>query len=548
MPFLAKEHMLLSNKDILSWMLDDISYDIDKPIYIDAVNGERTISARQAVAIIRRLAAGFKALGLKSGDCVCIHAFNDIYYSMLFLGIVAAGGIFAGTNPSHTPHELSHAIETAKIKYLVVEPSLIPNVATAAQKCNIPVTNIFLFNLHNEDITAHLAAGFRSWKWLQSHGSCDWLRFDDYKTSTTTTAARLFSSGTTGLPKALELTHYNLVAQHTLTMDYRPRAYEVRRLICNPMFHVSQVPRGHTSPLKGGYVTYVLRRFSLSPWLKVIEEGKLTEISFVPTMLLNLLTDPTARNRKNAFRGLRNTWSGSAPLDKEPQRRFKELFLPEQTPFNQVWGMSETSGIATMLYPPEQDVSGSVGRAVPNVDLKIVGEDGEDISDYGVRGELCIRGPIVVKGYFGNEEAGRRDWDEDGYFHTGDVAYCDGETGLWYIVDRKKELIKVRGFQVAPAEIEGVLVSHPHVVGCAVVGVAMAKEESSELPRAYVVLRPGATVKEAELAEFAARRLARYKRLEGGVKFVESIPQNASGKALKNELREIAKRELGSKL
>jgi 4-coumarate--CoA ligase len=140
---------------------------------------------------------------------------------------------------------------------------------------------------------------------------------------------------------------------------------------------------------------------------------------------------------KYSLKSVRNAHSGSAPLDKSLQVRFK-AHMREDAPFNQVWGMSETSCIATMLYYPTQDTSGSVGRFLPNCDAKLVDEQGKDVSEYGVRGELCVRGPIIVKGYFENEEANRRDWDAEGYFHTGDVAYCDKDTKNWYIVDRKK--------------------------------------------------------------------------------------------------------------
>lgn len=140
---------------------------------------------------------------------------------------------------------------------------------------------------------------------------------------------------------------------------------------------------------------------------------------------------------KYSLATIRNAWTGSAPLDKSLQARFKAHMRPD-APFNQVWGMSETSCICTMLYYPDQDDTGSVGPMLPNVDAKVVDEEGRDVTGDGVRGELCVRGPIIVKGYFENEVANERDWDGDGYFHTGDVAWCDMRTGLWYIVDRKK--------------------------------------------------------------------------------------------------------------
>lgn len=405
-------------------------------IYIDATNPDNFITARHAKDLVRRLAAGFRKAGLKPGDCVCMHAFNSIFYPMAFLGVVAAGGVFAGTNPAYTPYEIAHAIRTAKITHFISEPGLVSNVLAAAEQTGLATEHIFLFNISGEPVPAELAAqGLRSWDWLQQHGAEDWLRFDDEQTSRRTMAARLFSSGTTGMPKALDMSHYNFVAQHTLVMEHRPRPYEVRRLISNPMFHVSQIPRVHTSPFRGGITTVIMRRFELEPWLEYVEKFGITEMNIVPQMVIVILN--SGRASKEAFQSLRNAWSGSAPLDVSLQKRFKE-YLRDDTPFNQVWGMSETSCIGAWLYYPEYDPTGSCGRPLPNLDIKLVDDAGKDITDYNVRGELCIRGPTIINGYFNNPEASQRDWDDEGYFHTGDVAYCSPERKLWYIVDRKK--------------------------------------------------------------------------------------------------------------
>jgi acyl-CoA synthetase (AMP-forming)/AMP-acid ligase II len=543
MPWLSEVHLDIPNQDLLSWMFDHPQYSIDKPIYIDASNPSRSISCRQGKVLTKRLAAGFRKAGLKKGDCVCMHAFNDIYYPMVFLGIVAAGGVFTGTNPSYTVHELIHAINTAKIKFFISEPKFLPNVLRAAEDCRIPRSNLFVFDVL--DKAESLPEGVRSLSWLQQHGEQDWERFDDKKLSESTPVARLFSSGTTGVPKALDMTHWNFVAQHTIVMEYKPRPYSVRRLLCNPMFHVSQVPRAHTSPFRGGYETFVMRRFEMKSWMENIERFEITECNVVPMMVVQILTSRLATPK--IFRSIRYAWSGAAPLDKSLQSRFKNL-LRRDAPFNQVWGMSETSCIATMAYYPEYDSSGSVGWFTPMLDAKLVDDEGNDISDWGSRGELCVRGPIIVNGYFENPEANTKDWDKDGFFHTGDVAYVEGpKEKRIFIVDRKKELIKVRGFQVAPAEIEAVLLHHPDITDAAVIGIKPSAE-ASELPRAYVVRRAGATLTEEDVRKFSSARLAKYKQLNGGIKFVEGIPKTASGKILKNQLREWAKREVGARL
>lgn len=264
-----------------------------------------------------------------------------------------------------------------------------------------------------------------------------------------------------------------------------------------------------------------------------------------PQMVYILLNSPLTR--EYSLKGLRNVWCGSAPLDSEPQRRFKETFLAEGTPFNQGWGMSETSCVATITYYPGYDPTGGVGQLVPNLDAKLIDDDGNDISAYDVRGEICLRGPIIINGYFGNAEANARDWDEEGYFKTGDVAYRSSENKQWYIVDRKKELIKVRGFQVAPKEIEALLIAHPAIDDAAVVAVKFSRDDT-ELPRAYVVLVPGAKLTEQEVRDYTGQRLARYKHLVGGVRFIDELPRNPSKKILKSQLRAMAQREIGAKL
>lgn len=180
--------------------------------------------------------------------------------------------------------------------------------------------------------------------------------------------------------------------------------------------------------------------------------------------------------------------------------------------------------------------------------LRLIDDNGNDITGYDVEGEICCRGPTVIPGYHNNPEANKASFDKDGFFRTGDIGYCDSKTKLFYIVDRKKELIKVRGFQVAPPEIEGVLLGHPQIVDAAVIGVKFERDES-ELPRAYVVRRPGpegAKLTEEDVKKYTAERLAKYKYLEGGVKLVDAIPKNASGKILKRVLREQAQKEVGA--
>lgn len=195
MPFLAKEQYPIPTKDILSWSFDEIKYNEDEPIYIDALKPQNHFTARSARSTVRRLIAGLRAIGLETGDCACISSFNHIAYPILFLGLVGAGGVFTGVNPGYTSHELAHALKTAKVKFLLVLPSLLENALKATEQASVPKERVIIFNPNGEEAPS----GFMQWNDLLQHGEQDWVRFDDLRTAKNTAAARLFSSGTTGL-------------------------------------------------------------------------------------------------------------------------------------------------------------------------------------------------------------------------------------------------------------------------------------------------------------------------------------------------------------
>ncbi|KAJ5897209.1 hypothetical protein N7504_007497 [Penicillium tannophilum] len=540
MIFEPAERVLLPTKDLLSYIFDDPPYDQNKPIYIDAKNPSRSISCNQARSKIRKLIAGLRAAGFRKGDCVLIHSFNDINYSILVLAIIGAGGVYTGSNPSYTPNELAHHVRAAECKFLISEPEILDNLLSAAKLVGISSENVWIF----DNVAQTVPPGQKSWKTLMEHGEEDWVRFNDLKTAEATTAARLFSSGTTGLPKAVMITHYNLIAQHELAVDLHPRSYPLSRIIALPVFHASAAPATHISTLKAGQEAYMMRRFNLEEFLSNVEKFNVTDLAMVPPIVIAVLMSPFSKKRP-FLKKVQGAMCGAAPLDKDLQARFRSM-MADGSPFTQVWGMTETSCVATMFPYPEHDDTGSVGRLIPNLEAKLIDDDGNNISAYGVRGELCVRGSTVTPGYFKNPEANAQSFDSDGWYKTGDIAYCDEANRKWYIVDRKKELIKVRGFQVAPPELEAVLLSHPQIVDAAVIGITFPNA-NTEFPRAYVVRRPGNAgekITELDVQEYVLERLARFKALTGGVKFVGSIAKNPSGKILKRVLREDAKKEI----
>ncbi|KAK5991639.1 Phenylacetyl-CoA ligase epaB [Cladobotryum mycophilum] len=560
MPFLSQSNVEIPTTDLTTWFFHDnpeIS-DVNNPIFIDTEEPSRYYTHSTAQNTIRKLVAGLRAHGLRKGECVCVHSFNDIDYPILVNGIIAAGGIWAGTNPSYTANEIAHAIKIARIAFFVVEPELLQNVVAAADQVGLARNRIFTF----DHVPGHKAtAGFESWRNLMEHGEQDWEAFDDGQKSKNTTVARCFSSGTTGLPKAAVLSHYNFIAQHCI-VNVTKKDYEEKRIVPLPLYHMASIPSSHFSALRDGVKTFIMRRFELRGYLRNIQKYQITELLLVPPMVMAIINNTHLLNDPNySLDSIRNGIGGAAPLRKEPQQKLKAL-LRKKTPWAQIWAMTETTCFATMFPYPLDDDTGSVGYPLSGIDLKLVDEEGNDISKPDTPGELCIRGPTVIRGYLdasvpfdsdnpGREKLLRSDWDADGFFHTGDIAHVKGpdageDAGKWYIVDRKKELIKVRGFQVAPPELEGVLISHPLIQDAAVIGIEMREngvETGTELPRAYIV-RTSDNLAAEDVKTYLASKLAKYKRLDGGVVFVDQVPRNPSGKILKRILRERAAKEI----
>ncbi|KPI35975.1 putative acyl-coenzyme A synthetase [Cyphellophora attinorum] len=544
MPWLHTETYPLPEQDIVSFAFGDPSYDLDKPIYHD-LDSDRTLSYNEGKALVRKLVAGFRAAGLKKGDCFALASFNDIMYSMLLLAGVGAGGIFSGCNPAYRPFELRHHIRTAQAKFFIVEPELLETVVEATDAEGIPRDNIFIFNLKP---TQTVAKGFRSWTWLLEQGESDWDVITDRHTLENTAVARLTTSGTTGPPKMAVQSHFNATSYHALTSSIvRDRTpWEPRNLFPLPMFHVSTVPAVHVSPFRSGNQCWIMRRFELETFLAAIDKLKTTDLGMVPPLVIAIIMSPLSK--KYSLKSVRRVAAGAAPLDAVSQRKFQSLCADGAT-FTQVWGMTETTSAISLFYWPDEDETGSVGnRFLPHTDVKLIDDEGNDITADDVRGECCVRGPTVIKGYFGNEKANKETFDGEGYLKSGDILYRDGKTKLWYIVDRKKELIKVRGFQVAPPELEGVLLDHPDIVDCAVIGLKPPTNSDTELVRAYVVRRQGSKMSEDQVKDVIKDKLASYKQLTGGVVFLDEVPKSPSGKILKRVLREEAEREGKAKL
>lgn len=418
---------------------------------------------------------------------------------------------------------------------------------SAAHSNGLPLSSVFILGepvKSLQTVQDSWMKQYASWRTLLSHGLADWIRFDNEATSRQTVAGLFFSSGTTGLPKLTKLSHYNLVAQHTLAFEHFPRPYTLKRLVALPMFHAATAPSTHVSPLRSGHPQVVMRRYDPETFLEMCAKHQITDLTLVPPQVLSLLAHPMPGTKKKILlESVRLAYGGAAPLDAVTQSHFQAL-MPSGSPFTQVMGMTETSCFASLLPYPENDDTGSVGRFLPNLDVKLLDDSGAELQDYSQPGELAIRGPSITEGYVGVPR--ERDFDAEGYMLTGDILYQDSESGLWYIVDRKKEMIKVRGFQVAPKELEGVLLEHGAIADAAIIGVR--SNDGSEEPRAYVVKRNGMKLDVTDVKSWIEGKLARYKWLTGGVDFVATIPKSPSGKILKRVLRDAFDNQRASRL
>jgi acyl-CoA synthetase (AMP-forming)/AMP-acid ligase II len=499
----------------------------DKPALIDALSG-RTITYRQLYESVHRVAAGLSVRGFRKGDVFAIYSPNIPEYAVAFHAVSLIGGTLTTLNPLYTSEEVEHQLKDARARYLLTVPALFDKAKQAAAHAN--VEEIFVFG---ECDGATPFAALYAKGGAGDEQEVPQVEIDPHED----VVVLPYSSGTTGLPKGVMLTHENLIA-NTLQVQACELIREDDTLICVlPLFHIYGMVVIMNVGLYTGARIVVMPRFDLESFLKNMQDYGVTLAHVVPPIMIALAQHPSVDNYD--LSKLRTLFSGAAPLSEKLARACSERL---NCSIRQGYGMTETSP-AIHLTPSEFDLSkcGSIGQCVPNTECKIVDVQTGEPLGCGQEGEICMRGPQMMKGYLNRPEATAATIDADGWLHTGDIGYCDGD-GHFYIVDRLKELIKYKGMQVAPAELEALLLTHPAVADAAV--VPLADEEAGELPKAFVVRRPGADapVTADELKEFVAARVAPYKKIRK-LEFIEQIPKSASGKILRRLLveRESAK-------
>jgi 4-coumarate--CoA ligase len=303
--------------------------------------------------------------------------------------------------------------------------------------------------------------------------------------------------------------------------------------------HIAGIQGYLVNPFYQGGSVYWMPRFDFLKFLEYNRKYKITFFFSVPPIYLLIAKTPQVTDQ---FKSLEIAVSGAAPLSKELQHAASAKLGGPDCFISQTWGLSETTGSTTMMPYGMTDDTGSVAPLMPNMLARMIDDDGKDVEP-GQPGEVIVKGPVVCKGYHNNDEANAEAFTGD-WFHTGDVA--EFRNGLFYIVDRKKELIKYKGMQVAPAELEALLLNHPDILDAAVIG-ASTDDGHNEVPRAYVVADqrkiPG-----QQIIDYIKANAASHKQLRGGVVFLDAVPKSPSGKILRKDLRVLAKKEKGAKL
>ncbi|KAI9255507.1 hypothetical protein BY458DRAFT_318051 [Sporodiniella umbellata] len=502
----------------------------DRPLLIDALDPKKFITFEQLRDLVLQFAAALQDLyDFQTDDVLALYAINHYNYSIPLFGAIAAGGAVSPANPNYNVEELAYQLKQSNAKVLVCDGTNIDNALLAAKKVGILRENIFLFG----DQTIQGIPPFTQ-ALLQHTRRAPIIRLS-YKEAQQKVAYLCFSSGTTGKSKGVMTTHANATATnlhyiHTEKPGFKENDERIINVL--PLFHIFGLMSSLHSAFILGIPVYFLPRFDLTLFCKTIEHFKITYAFLIPAIYLAMIKNPLVS--KYDLSSLRLTLSGAAPLSSDLVQATKARF-PHML-IKQAYGLTETSP-CVMIEPTERIKMGSVGLLLPNLVAKVIDDDGQEVPQ-GERGELCIKGSNIMKGYIHNQQATDQCIDAEGYFHTGDIVTVD-EDQHFFIVDRKKELIKYKGFQVPPAELEGILVRLPMVNDCAVIGV-YDETQATEIPRAYIALKADTapTQKLAnEITKYVADQVVAHKQIRS-LRFVNSIPRSSSGKILRRVLRD----------
>ncbi|KAI3400605.1 hypothetical protein diail_2316 [Diaporthe ilicicola] len=545
----AAEHMDIPKMDLLTALFDSKICQADDQTIVsaDAADAQnrhltrgrtRQLTIELAYALRHTLGIGRQG---RNRDVVLVMTNGHYMLPTLFYSTVAAGGIYSAASPSSTAGELAYLVGLVEPRAIICDAHTAAVTREAARQLGFPADHLLL--LGDDPALELTAQGSRSRSpvgrrlELSPSRTLQWERITDPRELEDSIICILFSSGTTGLPKGVKLSHWNLFAEAYVNME-PGKAWTARERPGLGYITLAHLPAAHIAGVQGylvnvlyrGGTIYWMPKFDFAKFLEYNKRYKITNFFSVPPIYLAIAKHPGITDE---FDAVDHAWSGAAPLSSQIQAEAGKKMGRGQARLTQVWGLTETTGAITSMPPGETESTGSVSPLVANHEARIVDDDGKDVEP-GERGELWVRGPVVTKGYWKNDKADAESF-VDGWFCTGDIGLY--KNGMLYIVDRKKELIKYKGMQVAPAELEATLLSHPKIVDAAVIGV---EKGGTEVPRAYVV--PGTKdLTSEDIASWVDGKVANHKKLRGGVVLVEAIPKSPAGKILRKILREQAK-------
>ncbi|KAA0100740.1 4-coumarate--CoA ligase family protein [Mycolicibacterium sp. P1-18] len=515
--------------DYLFADLDD--QDAERVALVDAKTGAET-TYRDMLARVDAFAGALAARGIGVGDVVGLLSPNSSAFAIAFHGILRAGATATTINALFTAKDIAKQLTDAKASMLITVTPLVAQAADGAASIGLSADRVVVLDGPGEATDGHPNAE----DLLGPALTAPKVTFDP----ATHLAALPYSSGTTGNPKGVMLTHHNLAANVAQIRPLQGMRADDRILAVLPFFHIYGMTVLLNAAMHARARLVIMPSFDLLEFLENIQTHRCTYAFIAPPVAVALAKHPVVE--KYDLSSLRGIMSGAAPLDEDLGRAVKERLGCQVV---QGYGMSELSPVSHVApFDGGLDLIGTVaplsscGWTVPNAVSKIVDEAGNEIdppaSGLSETGELWFKGPNVMPGYLNNDEATRSTIDDDGFLHTGDVARVDS-SGCVYIVDRLKELIKYKGYQVPPAELEAVLLTHPAVADAAVIGVTDS-ESGEEVPKAFVVKQSGAELTEREVMDFVAENVAPYKKVRQ-VAFIDAIPKSASGKILRKDLR-----------
>ncbi|KXS16196.1 AMP-dependent synthetase and ligase [Gonapodya prolifera JEL478] len=548
----------IPNVDIYTFLFENLTeQQLDRETFIDVATS-RSITLRALRLRIEHLARALSHPktawgGWKKGEVFALFSPNHVDYPVALWAVLRAGGVVTTMNPSYTATEVSYQLTDSRSKAILTTTTHLSVALTAcrASGVNIPASHIFIIDAPGVTYKAE-GHTFYTLEGLVVAGE-KLPPTPRVKVGVDETALLMYSSGTTGRSKGVESTHRNIVTNVLqVSADGVGMALPGDTIVgVLPFYHCYGLTYTVHWSVYAGLRNVVFGQFKLETFLDAVKKYKVNVAHLVPPIMIQLAKNPIVE--KADFSSLRWIVSGAAPMAAELGVEVRQRCGAQ---IKQAWGMTELSPVST-IEPCGRVIDGSVGVLLPNQEAKIVHPETLKELGYNEEGELLVRGPNRMKGYLNNPEANANTITTDGYLRTGDLAVVD-ENGVFYIRDRLKELIKVKGFQVAPAELEGLLLTHEAVADCAVIPIDDAY--SGEIPKAFIVLKsthvPSSPAHEKTLLkkilDHVHADLARHKHI-GGVEVLEAIPKTASGKILRRTLRDMerekaAKRAGGAKL